>query len=63
MLIGEVAAQAGVHPSTIRRLEEKGVLEATRDHNGWRVYGPKAVEELQRLYRRVPSESEAVSTK
>ncbi len=60
MLIGEVAAQAGVHPSTIRRLEEKGILEATRDHNGWRVYGPNAVEELRRLYRRIPSESEPV---
>ncbi|TKB72535.1 MAG: MerR family transcriptional regulator [Nitrospira sp.] len=60
MLIGEVAEQTGIHPSTIRRLGAKGVLKAERDRNGWRVYGPKVVEELRRLYRRVPSESEPV---
>jgi excisionase family DNA binding protein len=58
MLIGEVAEQTGIHPSTIRRLGEKGVLKAERDRNGWRVYGPTVVAELRRLYRRMPSEND-----
>lgn len=60
MLIGELAERTHISTATIRRLEGKGVLTTERDHNGWRVYGPKAVEELRRLYRRVPSESEPV---
>lgn len=52
MLISQVAEQAGVHPSTIRRLEEKGVIEVKRDHNGWRVYDKSAVETLRELYKR-----------
>ena len=52
MLIGELAERVGLHPVTIRRLERKGVLQSKRDRNGWRVYGPEAVETLQRLYRR-----------
>lgn len=52
MLIGEVAEKVGIHPSTIRRLERSGVLEAPRDHNGWRVYDDSAVDALRRLYKR-----------
>ena len=62
MLIGELAERANISTATIRHLEGKGVLKTERDHNGRRIYGPKAVEELQRLYRRTPSESEAVQT-
>jgi DNA-binding transcriptional MerR regulator len=49
MLIGELAERANISTATIRHLEGKGVLKTERDHNGWRIYGPKAVEELQRL--------------
>jgi DNA-binding transcriptional MerR regulator len=52
MRIGELAEQAELSTSTIRRLEAKGVLKVERDHNGWRVYGPRAVETLRQLYRR-----------
>lgn len=58
MLIGELAERANVSTATIRRLEGRGVLKTERDHNGWRVFGPKAVEELRRLYRRVQCESD-----
>lgn len=62
MLIGELAERANISTATIRRLEVKGVLKTERDHNGWRIYGPNAVEELRKLYRRIPVESEPVRT-
>ena len=62
MLIGELAEQGDVSTTTLRRLDAKGILKPVRDRNGWRVYGPNAVEELRRLYQRVPSQGEAVQT-
>lgn len=52
MLISQVAVQTGVHPSTICRLEDKGILESKRDHNGWRVFDQSTVDKLRELYRR-----------
>jgi DNA-binding transcriptional MerR regulator len=62
MLIAQVAEAVGVHPETIRRLERAGVVRSERDKNGWRIFDQSAVEELRRLYRRVPSENESVQT-
>lgn len=45
--VGELAAQAGVSPDTIRHYESKGVIpRATRGPNGYRLYSPAAAERL-----------------
>ena len=62
MLIAQVAEAVGVHPETIRRLERAGVVHSARDKNGWRIFDQSAVEELRKLYRRVPNENETVQT-
>jgi DNA-binding transcriptional MerR regulator len=63
LLVHQVAKLSGVSADTVRRWERKGLLTSERDVNGWRVYGPEAVEKLRRLYRREgPRRSVAVTT-
>ena len=63
LLVHQVAKLSGVSVDTVRRWERKGLLTSERDVNGWRVYGPEAVEELRRLYRREgPRRAVAVTT-
>ncbi len=50
MRIGELAEEVGLHPETIRRCERRGLIHATRDVNGWRIFTPMDVERLRRLY-------------
>lgn len=47
MFISDVANQFGLAPSTLRYYEAQGLIAPTRDHNGYRVYGPETVEQLQ----------------
>jgi DNA-binding transcriptional MerR regulator len=52
LLIGDVAAQAGVSVDTIRHYERKGVLQdVQRDGNGYRRYPSEAVDRV-RIVRR-----------
>src|SRR5215213_2862435 len=52
---GELARLAGVSTDTLRHYERKGVLaKPRRDANGYRAYGPEAVERV-RLVRRALS--------
>jgi|GEM_PF-5014071 len=44
--IGEVARRLHLHPSTIRRLEQKGLIHCRRDWTGARRF---ALEELLRV--------------
>ncbi|MCH7875837.1 MAG: heavy metal-responsive transcriptional regulator [Gemmatimonadetes bacterium] len=47
MRIGELAKTAGVTPDTIRYYEREGLLPAAeRTRNGYRDYGPAALEDL-----------------
>ncbi len=47
MRIGELAKTAGVTPDTIRYYEREGLLPAAeRTRNGYRDYGPGALEDL-----------------
>jgi DNA-binding transcriptional MerR regulator len=63
LLVHQVAKLSGVSVDTVRRWERKGLLTSERDVNGWRVYGPEAVDELRRLYRREgPRRTVEVST-
>jgi DNA-binding transcriptional MerR regulator len=46
MTISELSARSGVPTSTLRYYEAEGVLPAGRASNGYRVYGPAAVDRL-----------------
>ncbi len=50
LLVHEVAERVGIHVETVRRLERRGVIRASRDCNGWRRFEPEVVETLKRLY-------------
>jgi DNA-binding transcriptional MerR regulator len=52
MTLGEVAKATGLHERTIIRLERRGIIEATRNDKGWRVFDPSVVEFLKRCYQR-----------
>jgi DNA-binding transcriptional MerR regulator len=46
MKISELSARSGVPTSTLRYCEAEGLLPAERAGNGYRVYGPAAVDRL-----------------
>ena len=46
MRISELSARSGVPTSTLRYYEAEGLLPAERAGNGYRVYGPAAVDRL-----------------
>lgn len=46
MRISELSARSGVPASTLRYYEDEGLLPADRAGNGYRVYGPAAVDRL-----------------
>jgi len=39
----------GVHPLTLIRWEERGLVKPKRDYNGWRVYPLKEVLRLREM--------------
>src|SRR4051812_13731507 len=49
--IGEVAAEVGVSPQTLRVWEEKGLLSPARSTGGHRLYGPAAVGRARQIAR------------
>ena len=46
MRISELSARSGVPASTLRYYEAEGLLPAARAGNGYRIYGPAAVDRL-----------------
>jgi DNA-binding transcriptional MerR regulator len=49
LLIGEVARRVGVHPSTLRRWHQRGVIQPRRDLNGKRIFSSTDVARLRQL--------------
>ncbi len=49
MLIGELARRTGVSTRLLRYYEEQGLLRSERDSNGYRRYGPEAVDRVRRV--------------
>jgi len=58
--IKEAAAELGVSKSTLRRLEEKGLISPSRTPGGHRVYTHKMLEELRCKMRGLPRTSKIV---
>jgi DNA-binding transcriptional MerR regulator len=51
MRIGEVARCAGVTPRALRYYEERGLISAARDHNGYRIYDDDTVHLARHIAR------------
>ena len=49
MKIGELAHRAGVSPRLVRYYEQQGLLDPTRQANGYRSYGEEHVERARRI--------------
>jgi DNA-binding transcriptional MerR regulator len=49
LLIGEVARRVGVHPSTLRRWHQRGVIQPRRDVNGMRIFSSEDIARLREL--------------
>ena len=47
----EVAVELKIHPATLRRWEERGLVAPLRDHNGVRYYTQEQVEQLKATVR------------
>ena len=46
--IGEASHRLKVHPSTLWRLEHKGLIRSHRDWKGWRFYREDDIEKLKK---------------
>jgi DNA-binding transcriptional MerR regulator len=47
--IGEAAREVGIHPNTIRALEQRGLIECRRDWAGARRFTPSDIRRLREL--------------
>ena len=44
----EIAEMVGVHPATIRRWADKGIIESRRDFRNWRFF-PRPAQTVRRI--------------
>ena len=49
MRIGELAQATGVNPRMLRYYEQRGLLEPSRDVNGYRSYGAHQIERVKKI--------------
>ena len=45
--IGEAAKQIGIHPSTLRDLENRGLISIRRNWSGHRVYTEEEISQIR----------------
>ena len=50
MRIGEAAHQVGISPTTLKRLEQRGLIRVRKDRNGQRRYTDDDIATIRRLY-------------
>ena len=50
MRIGEAAHQVGISPTTLKRLEQRGLICVRKDRNGQRRYTEDDIARIRRLY-------------
>ena len=47
--VSEAARKLGIHPATLRDLENRGLIEVQRNWSGWRVYSQEQIESLRKI--------------
>jgi DNA-binding transcriptional MerR regulator len=47
--VTEAAKKLGIHPSTLRDLENRGMIQVQRNWSGWRVYSEGQIQDLKRI--------------
>jgi DNA-binding transcriptional MerR regulator len=50
MRIAQAAQQVGISPSTLKRLEKRGLIHPRKDRNGQRRYTIDDIQAIQALY-------------
>ena len=50
MRITQAAQQVGISPTTLKRLEQRGLIHPRKDRNGQRRYTDRDIEAIQVLY-------------
>ena len=50
MRIGEAAHQVGISPTTLKRLEQRGLIHPRKDRNGQRRYTEDDIAVIRALY-------------
>ena len=50
MRIGEAAHQVGISPTTLKRLEQRGLIHPRKDRNGQRRYTAHDIAVIRALY-------------
>ena len=50
MRIGEAAHQVGISPTTLKRLEQRGLIRVRKDRNGQRRYTIDDIQQIRELY-------------
>jgi len=59
--ISEAAGKIGVHPSTLRNLEKRGLIRINRDWAGFRIFSENEIEQIRE--RIFPREKEPTGEK
>lgn len=47
--VGQAAKLLGIHPSTLRDLENRGMIEVQRNWSGFRIYTLDQINELKKI--------------
>jgi len=47
--VTEAAKRLGIHPSTLRDIENRGLIQVQRNWVGWRVYPESQIEEIKKV--------------
>jgi DNA-binding transcriptional MerR regulator len=50
MRIGDAARRVGISPTTLKRLEKRGLIRVPRDHSGQRRYTESDIATIRALY-------------
>jgi DNA-binding transcriptional MerR regulator len=47
--VTEAAKRLGIHPSTLRDLENRGMIQVQRNWSGYRIYSQEQIETLKKI--------------
>ena len=47
--VTEAAKKLGIHPSTLRDLENRGMIQVQRNWSGWRIYSKDQIQVLKKI--------------